>query len=77
MPKLLVELTDGMDLRAMVVDTHALLELPYEGLWLVGPGPGDNATIDLQTRVFFPRLGLPEDHVSERDNPLRSSLRYL
>lgn len=66
MPNLLVEVKDCVNLTALNVDTEALLKLPFRGLWLIGPGPQNDQSIHLQTRVFFPKLGIAEDHVGRR-----------
>lgn len=48
----------------MPIDPDTLLQLPYHGVWIVTSGPEDDPSIDMQTRVFFPSIGLAEDHVS-------------
>lgn len=60
---LLVELKTGFDLKNMPVQPEKLLQLPHRGLWLMTGGPEGDASVDIQTRVFFPDVGIPEDHV--------------
>ncbi|KAK9898095.1 Diaminopimelate epimerase-like protein [Cystobasidium minutum MCA 4210] len=62
-PNLLVELKQGFDLQGMSIDPKLLVQLPYRGVWLVTAGPKHDSSIDMQTRVFFPSIGLLEDHV--------------
>ena len=66
LPNLLVELKPGVDLKNAPFDPAKLEKLPYHGLWFMAPTDAStksSLTEDIQTRVFFPTVGIPEDHV--------------
>lgn len=61
----------------MQIEPERLLQLPYRGFWLTTPGPPDDAEIDMQTRVFFPNVGILEDHVSSGGSTVNSAMLTL
>lgn len=48
------------EVRALKPDFHALLQLPYDEVIVTAPGE----TCDFASRMFAPRIGIPEDPVT-------------
>jgi len=59
---LFVELAPSVDLKNLPVKPDALLEMPCFGLWVI-KGDTSDGEADFNTRVFFPKIGIPEDQV--------------
>ncbi|GAA5982733.1 hypothetical protein JCM5350_006230 [Sporobolomyces pararoseus] len=59
---LTILLSRSVDLGALEVDSPSFLAIPYRGIYLTNLSP-PSATIHYRCRVFFPSVGILEDHV--------------
>ncbi|GAA6013878.1 hypothetical protein JCM10207_008221 [Rhodosporidiobolus poonsookiae] len=60
----LVRLAPSVDLGALKFKTEAFLSVPHRGFYVTNlHSEGSTASTHFRSRVFFPRVGLPEDHV--------------
>ncbi|CAL99922.1 PhzF family phenazine biosynthesis protein [Saccharopolyspora erythraea NRRL 2338] len=60
--KLLVRAASAAEVRALHPDFDALVQVPKPGV--VVTAPGDHDGVDFVSRVFAPRVGIPEDPVT-------------
>jgi hypothetical protein len=60
---LTIQLSRDVDLGALKVDSLKFLSIPYRGIYFTNLSPLGSAT-HFRSRVFFPSVGILEDHVS-------------
>ncbi len=58
----LVQVADAMTVRALAPDSSALLDVDTPAV--IVTAPGDEPNVDIVSRVFGPRVGIPEDPVT-------------
>ncbi|GAA5961972.1 hypothetical protein JCM21900_001989 [Sporobolomyces salmonicolor] len=61
---LTIRLASHIDLRALKVKSPAFSAIPYRGIYITNQWPtSEPSPSHFRSRVFFPSLGIPEDHV--------------
>ncbi|WP_344683998.1 PhzF family phenazine biosynthesis isomerase [Saccharopolyspora taberi] len=60
--KVLVQARSAAEVRALHPDFDALAQVPKQGVLVTAPGDTDD--VDFVSRVFAPRVGIPEDPVT-------------